>query len=424
MLTHRDDYLGPMIGSWKLAAQLSTSHSSRDSFDPLGMLETVRRVQEEIDLDLLIVGFREAPDVFREFCGSRRPVDDTALWYGVLSDIEGLEDSDLVVNWRGERSRGWGGWAEKGGEVEETFRFVCPNNPAVRRKVGVRLRELLARYAFAGVFLDKIRLPSPANGVDEMLSCFCDHCRAAAASIDLDLDSVVKILADRAIDACASPVEARGDESLRWLDALLTGNPILSRFLHFRAESVTALVAELADQARRMGRKVSLDLFSPFLAFLVGQDYGPLKQHCNWAKPMTYRLALGPAGLRLEIPALIEGVANRFGLDETQIIEWSARRAGFGKDMLLETRERAVPISFIQAEIDTAVRTLAPVPVYFGLELVRQPGIIDVDPAHVVDMVKAGRAANAAGLVISWDLMHAPDDGVRALARAARGAVD
>ena len=63
---------------------------------------------------------------------------------------------------------------------------------------------------------------------------------------------------------------------------------------------------------------------------------------------------------------------------------------------------------------------LPPVPVYFGLELVRQPGVIDVDPAHVVDMVRAGRAANAAGLVISWDLMHAPIDCVRALAEAAQ----
>jgi hypothetical protein len=33
-------------------------------------------------------------------------------------------------------------------------------------------------------------------------------------------------------------------------------------------------------------------------------------------------------------------------------------------------------------------------------------------------MVKAGRAANAAGLVISWDLMHTPIDCVRALAEA------
>jgi hypothetical protein len=413
-----------MTRSWKLAAQLSTSHSTRESLDPLGMLETVRRVQEAIDLDLLIVGFREAPEIFREFCGSLRPVGDTVLWYGVLSDIEGLEDSDLVVNWQGERSRGWGGWVEKGGEVEETFRFVCPNNPSARQKVVRRLRDLLARYAFTGVFLDKIRFPSPANGVDEMLSCFCGHCRDAAARVDLDLDAVVKILADRPIDLCASRAAPSGDEPSPWLTALFAGSPTLSRFLRFRADSVAAVVAELAEQARRMGRKVSLDLFSPCLASLVGQDYERLRRHCDWAKPMTYRLAQGPAGLRLEIPALIEGVANRFGLDEALIVEWSARHAGFNRDMLLETRERAVPISFIQAEIDAAVRALAPVPVYFGLELIRQPCVIDVDPAHVVDMVKAGRAANAAGLVISWDLMHAPVDCVRALAEATGGGVN
>ena len=407
-----------MIGSWKIGAQLSTSHSSPDALNPVGMVGTVRRVQEVIDLDLLIVGFREASDAFREFCGPSRPVEETALWYGVLSDIEGLEDSDLVVSWRGERSSGWGDWAEKGGGVEETFRFVCPNNPAVREKAVGRLRELLGRYAFSGVFLDKIRFPSPANGVDEMLSCFCDHCRDEAKRVDLDLDSVVKILADRAISPCASGAETSGHEASPWLDALFVGSPILSHFLRFRADSVVALVAELAEQARQMGRKVSLDLFSPCIAPLVGQDYGRLKRHCDWAKPMTYRLAQGPAGLRLEIPALIDGVASRFGLNEVQIVEWSARHAGFDGDMLLETRERAVPMSFIQEEIDAAVRALAPIPVYFGLELVRQPGVIDVDPTHVAEMVKAGRAASAAGLVISWDLMHVPIDCLRALAEA------
>ena len=408
-----------MIGSWKIGAQLSTSHSFRNSLDPLSMVETVRRVQEEIDLDLLIVGFREAPGVFRKFCGSDRPVGDAFLWYGALSDIEGMEDSDLVVNWRGERSRGWRGWAENGGGVEETFRFVCPNNPAVREKTVRRLHELLARYDFAGVFLDKIRLPSPANGVDETLSCFCGHCRDAARNVGLDLDFVIKVLADGAIDPCASRPETR-DEASSWLEALVAGNPILSRFLRFRADSVAALVAALAEDARRMGRKVSLDLFSPCLAPLVGQDYRRLKQHCDWAKPMTYRLAQGPAGLRLEIPALIGGVASRFGLDEARIVEWSAATPLSIETCSSKPGSGRVPIPFIQAEIDAAVRALAPAPVYFGLELVRQPGVIDVDPAHVVDMVKAGSAANAAGLVISWDLMHAPMDCVRALAEAAK----
>ncbi len=147
------------------------------------MLETVRRVREAIDLDCLVVGFREAPEVFRRFCGPSRPVSDVFLWYSALSDIQGMEDSDLVVSWRGERSRGWGGWAEKGAEVEETFRFACPNNPAVREKTLRRLRELMGRYAFTGVFLAKIRFPSPANGIDEALSCFCGHCRREARAV-------------------------------------------------------------------------------------------------------------------------------------------------------------------------------------------------------------------------------------------------
>jgi hypothetical protein len=405
-----------MLGPWKIGAQLSTSHSSPGSLDVRRMLEKVRRVLGAIELDLLIVGFREAPEVFRQLCGPHRPVDQTYLWFSALSDIEGMTESDLVVNWRGGRSRGWGGWAEKGGEVEETFRFACPNNPAVREKSTRRLRELLARYDFKGVFLDKIRFPSPANGVDEMLSCFCGHCRRAAKAGGLDLDAVVRVFADGAMDENAL---ASGGDGGHWLDPIATSNPLIARFLAFRAESVASLAEQLADEARGMERAVSLDLFSPSLARLVGQDYRRLKKCCDWAKPMTYRLAQGPAGLRLEIPALIEGVAQRFGLAEAKILDWSARHAGFDRDMLRQTRERAVPLAFMQAEIEAAIRAMAPAPVYFGLELVSQPGVIDVTPADVADMARAGRAAKAAGLVISWDLMHSPMDGVRALADAA-----
>ena len=107
------------------------------------MLHCVGRVLEVVDLDLLIIGFRESPEVFRSFCAPHRPVDDVYLWFSAMSDITGMTEDNLVVNWRGARSRGWGGWAEKGGDVEETFRFACPNNPAVREKTTLRLRELL-----------------------------------------------------------------------------------------------------------------------------------------------------------------------------------------------------------------------------------------------------------------------------------------
>jgi hypothetical protein len=413
-----------MIGPWTIGAQLSTSHSSLAALDEQRMFDTVRRVLEALDLDLLIIGFREAPEVFRRFCAPHRPVGNVYLWFSALSDINGMTEDDLVVNWRGARSRGWGGWAEKGGDVEETFRFACPNNPAVREKTTLRLRELLIRYDFKGVFLDKIRFPSPANGADEMLSCFCDHCRRAANAQGLDLDAVVRIFGDGDLivgdgDLDANSLSLDGSSRGNWLGSIEAANPLLARFLAFRAISVARLVGNLANECRRLGRSVSLDLFSPSLAQLVGQDYQRLKGCCDWVKPMTYRLARGPAGLRLEVPALIEGVAQRFGLDEAQIVEWAARHASFDQIMLRQTREEAVPFTFMQREIEAAARAMTPVPVYFGLELVSQPGVIDVTPADVIGMIETGHAANAAGLVISWDLLHAPIAGIRALAENA-----
>ena len=127
---------------------------------------------------------------------------------------------------------------------------------------------------------------------------------------------------------------------------------------------------------------------------------------------MTYRLALGPAGLRLRDPGPDRG-GRRPVRRWTKRGSWSGpqRHAAFDKDALHETPgARGSDLLHPGGDREAAVRTLAPAPVYFGLELVHQPGVIGVDRRHVVEMVKAGRAANAAGLVISWDLMHAPID--------------
>ena len=372
------------------------------------------------NLDILIVGAHENPAIFRAMCNpAPRPAKEVFLWYNLLSDIEGMQESDLVVNWRGERSRGWGGWAEKEADVHETFRFVCPNNPAAREKTLRRLRELLDRYSFDGVFLDKMRFPSPANGLNEVFSCFCDHCRRAASTLGLDLDVVARSLQEPFLPGGASPAARKDADAKSWLDELVASNPLLSAFLRFRSDSITRLIAEAHNAASRLGRKVSLDLFSPGLASVVGQDYRALSQYSVWAKPMTYRVAMGPAGLRLEIPALVEGVAAMFGLSESRIADWaSVHVPGFDSDTLRLTREFAVPLSIMKAEIADAVRSMRPAPVYFGLELVSHPGVIDITPALVTDMVSAGREAGAAGTIISWDLMHSPVNGLEALATA------
>ena len=116
-----------------------------------------------------------------------------------------------------------------------------------------------------------------------------------------------------------SPTDGR-DSATYWLDASVAANPLLS-----------ALSPVPTGQHHRAGRRGTRRGFKsrpeefprsffprPGVARRPGLSR-PCRRYCAWAKPMTYRVAKGPAGLRLEIPALVEGIARMFGLSEASI---------------------------------------------------------------------------------------------------------
>jgi hypothetical protein len=263
-----------------------------------------------------------------------------------------------------------------------------------------------------------MRFPSPANGADEMVSCFCPHCRRAAADAGLDLAAVVRVFRERSLGGEVR-TGARVARDQVCTDALLTEASIVQSFLRFRSNCITQLVAEASAVARALGRKVALDLFSPNLATIVGQDYRQLRAYADWVKPMIYRVARGPASLRLEVPALIANLAQLSGVGAAEVAAWCASGiAALGGDALETIERTGVPFDVVRDEIGIAIRDLDPVPVYFGLEMISYPGAIEITPSDVIGAVGAGRAADAAGAILSWDLMHAPPDGLRALAEA------
>jgi len=401
---------------WVVGAQLSTSHSPPHLLTPARVAEAIDRVTSSLDLDILIVGADEIPDLFRDLTDrTSRRAGQVFLWYNLLSDIPDMQPSDLVVNWRGESSRGWAGWEAKGSDVRETFRFACPNNPQARQKSLAGISELLARYPFDGVFLDKMRFPSPANGIHEVISCFCNHCRQAAARSGLDLDAVAELF-ERGDLALPRTASGGRKAAASWIDILFGPCSLAARFFRFRCDSINGLVAAVRDEVLRLRRTLALDLFVPSLASFVGQDYLTLSQYCAWAKPMTYRTAWGPASLRLEIPALAEGLAGMLQAPNGE--RAAPRLPGISAKAIATMKDDSVPLPIVTREIAAAVQVMEPVPVYFGLELVRYPGVIEITTALVNDMVTAGRAGNAAGTIISWDIMHAPEDGIRALGAA------
>ncbi len=401
------------MDTFKFFTQVSTSHSSEESLNPRTLRERLEEVRPVIPLSGLIVGSYENRAVFNELTVNKHADDpETYLWYNLLSDYPGQDEAESVITDKGGSCKKWFGWGEDAkDEVTESFMFSCPNNPDARQKTLTGLSNLLDRYPFDGVFLDKFRFPSPASGLDLTFSCFCPHCRAKAAAAGVDLDDVKWELrnwepADMGIS----------DQPDNWLEAVLEKKPALKRFLRFRIDSVTGLVREVRKITDFRGIKLGFDLFSPAFAEIVGYDYRDLAQYADWVKPMTYQYAFGPAGLRLETIDLIEGIEKEFGIRESRLFECAAKTVPwFTAEKYAELKETAVPMEWIRSEMAAAVKLMQPVPTFFGLECVSFPGVIDVKPDQAAALITAAMDNAAGGTVLSWDLMHMPIENLRAM---------
>ena len=393
--------------------QISTSHSSEESLNPAVLRQRLDEVKPIIPLSGLIVGSYENSAVFRDLTENKRPDDpEIYLWYNLLSDYNGQSENESIITDRGKSCEKWFGWGEEAeSEVTESFMFSCPNNPETRQKTLTVLSNLLDKYPFDGVFLDKFRFPSPASGLDLTFSCFCPHCYQKAAEAGLDLDEVKKELRDW--DLSKFGKSERTDD---WMQALLREKPNLRKFLEFRIDSVLGIVKEVKKITDAHGVKLGFDLFSPAFAEIVGYDYEKLKVYADWVKPMTYQYAFGPAGLRLETISLVEGIQHEFGIDEQTLFNGcSSAIPWFTPEKYSQLKETAVPMEWINSEMKASMELMQGTPVYFGLECVSFPGVIDVKPDEAAALLSAAYENNADGAVLSWDLMHMPTENLKAM---------
>ncbi len=396
-----------------IVAQLSSVHSPDEDLAPAKVSAHLARVTREVPLDILAVGWTERPALFRMLTAPEsRPAPEVFLWYPLLSDYPGFDPSHLVVNSRLARNSGWSGYDGTG--IAETFRQACPNNPLTLTTSLARLDEIMSRYSFDGVFLDKIRFPSPANGLADVFSCFCPYCAKKAAEAGLDLEAVRTMLnGTPAARSAATPIAI--PKGARWLEHLVADEPLLQRFIRFRANSISALVGKVTEVMRGMGRKVSLDVFTPILAPLVGQDFAALAPDADWIKPMIYRFGKGPANLRSELPSLLRDLARHLGRDEAAAMDWAAGEVDGIVGHTLAEIETAAPLSLVRAETKRSLSLYGGTPLYLGLESVSIPGLMEVTPRNIEEILEIGAEAGVQGYVLSWDLLHTPIENVRSL---------
>lgn len=305
-----------------------------------------------------------------------------------------------VIGPNGERVRGY--------LDDDEFTFVCPNHPEARQAILAYVDDLLSNPRYQGLFLDRIRFPSPTASLSTDLGCFCEHCARLAAQEGLDLESVRKELQT----LLASPDGTRSLLGLLLSDSSrFTRDPGLDRlssWLDFRSGCVTRLVAEAAKRVHARGGEVGLDCFSPGLTRIVGQDLPALEQHAEWTKVMTYAHTLGPAGLPFEFLALARWLVETWGISDEQAMCWLAEASGLSLPPSCAALESdGVSSRVIEAETSRG-RSLIRKTLLSGVALVEVAGINRVESQEVAAEISAYRRGGADGLVISWDLWEMP----------------
>lgn len=370
--------------------------SAPEGATPAQARQRLAEACQRLPISLVLLGW-DLPPAFEEAVAEETARQGARLfrWQPWLT---GDARTDLPPEWA---ALNLAGEAIPGHGDSPDFTFVCPNRSGVAAFLVERVEDIAGRGFYQGIFLDRIRFPSPAPDPATHLGCFCRHCARQAADRGLDLEparrALESLLADGAgAQRLAASLLGRAEDPAGPLEALLD----------FRAGSITRLVEFSARQARAAGLAIGLDCFSPALARAVGQDLGALDGACEWIKVMTYPRVLGPAGISFELLGLADWLAGRYGLGEGEALETLAAASGLPiPGSRAELRSAGLGSGSVAQEVRRGLE-MGVSNLLAGIALVELPGIHESGPEELQADLQAARAAGAGGLVLSWNLWH------------------
>ena len=367
-----------------------------DAASPAQLRDHLRLAMDVLEPSDLALGWQLRPDQIEAV----RPVvaDDVNLWRWVpMLAHAGAE-------WASERQLqvGPGGSAPEPFKGMDDFRFLCPSDPRVLEASVDRAVSLAQDIDGDGVLLDRIRWHSPSQAPSAELSCFCGHCWEVASSAGLDLDAIRSELS-----SSSSSSQGRAQVVRALLGS--PGDGQLRDFLAWRQRHMRAVVSRLADAVRRAGLRTALDVFTPGLAFSVGQDLEAFALAGEWTKSMTYFDAVGPATMPYEFGGYARWLAEAGVEGPLGVIEGVL---GFAPPGLSGSGPR---LDALSVERERLVRAVGADRAVLGLDAVELPGVCEVEDGDLDARLKALQQGGI-GVSPSWELLAISPGRIRRIA--------
>ena len=392
-------------GSMRVVAQFLEGGATSAAISPDRAVARLRRAGDVLPLTDICLGWNLPSPLIEAVAGEAKSRGTALwLWHPLLSGDGQYEPAEDVTLGRYGSPLPWPrGMAE--------FAFDCPNRGRGLERALDRLDVAIERGPWDGVFLDKIRWPSPTRDPADDLACFCDDCRSMSIDAGVDLAAV----ADHVTRQASNP--AGRVELLAELLGRLDG-PVAS-FATWRCGRITHTVREAAARvsthttAGGEPLRLALDVFAPSLARAVGQDISSLAPLADFTKAMLYIGTNGPAGLPYELRGLLRW------LDHGGVREPAARLAemlGYPLPAAEPASGGTLGIAAFRAEL-TTLHDLAGESAAAGIDAVKLPGIADLDDEALAEATQLV-ASSGATLVLAWDLWSMPPARLAIVARA------
>lgn len=357
------------LGGWHSPDYTDSQIISR--IDTVASLIPVRKV---------IIGWSLDEDIYREV-GEHLHAKGIRmlLWLPVFAETEEVCDNIPAVDLWGTIPANYDLAAGEG------FRFNCPSHPQNIANVVAIYDRHFSDCGFDGVFLDRIRTQSFVSGVSGVLNCGCPVCAEKFREEGIDLDAVRAAWTEKG-DAFLSVTGYDTEKGFSFVD------PLATAFFKAKGHIVSKAVASVADSLRSRGLEIGMDLYAPFMAPFVGQDYEILSQHADFIKPMLYRKTFAPAGMGFEYDLLRKAVPGAEGYPEF-----------------------AMDVAFLDSQLDA----MAPYDCgkYPGIEINYREVIVPTSPDYVTESLDAVMRHGFDGAVLSWNIMEAPYSHIACLGR-------
>ena len=343
------------------------------------IISRIDSVSSLIPVEKVIIGWSIKPGIYREVGAHLHKKNiSMLLWLPVFAETEGVCDNEPAVDI-------WGNIpAHYDLAAGEGFRFNCPSRPETAQQIIGLYDKHFSKCGFDGVFLDRIRTQSFVGGVGGVLGCGCPVCAEKFAAEGVKLEEVKEAWDGRG-DAFLSVTGYTPEEGFRF------AHPLAAAFFEAKGHIVSGAVAAIADSLRSRGLEVGMDLYAPFMAQFVGQDFKILSQHADFIKPMLYRKTFAPAGMGFEYDLLKKALPEAGGYPEFTMDE-----------------------AFLDFQLE-GLQPYGSTGRYPGIEINRREDIVPTTPEYVTESLQAVMRHGFDGAVLSWNIMEAPSEHIRCL---------